>query len=130
MDPIGYSLDNFDAVGAWRTKDSGYEIDPSGTFFDGTKVSGPKDLHQFLNRSEELFVRNFTQHLLMYALGRVIQYYDMPAVRSIVQQAGGNNNRFSSIVMGIVTSTPFQMKKAEQRDTNNADAAGQGGRQR
>jgi hypothetical protein len=124
MDPIGYSLDNFDPVGAWRTKDSGYDIDPSGTLYDGTKVAGPKDLQQFLKGREELFVRNFTQHLLMYALGRVTQYYDLPAVRAIAQDAARTDNKFSSFVMGIVRSTPFQMKKAEPRETTNAAPQG------
>jgi len=124
MDPIGYSLDNFDPVGAWRTKDSGYDIDPSGTLYDGTKVAGPKDLQQFLKGREELFLRNFTQHLLMYALGRVTQSYDMPAVRAIAQEAARTDNKFSSFVMGIVRSTPFQMKKAEPRETTNAAPQG------
>ena len=73
MDPIGYSLENFDPIGAWRTKDSGFDIDPSGTFFDGTVVAGPADLRKYLLDKETLFRRNFTRHLLMYAMGRVIQ---------------------------------------------------------
>jgi hypothetical protein len=120
MDPIGYSLENFDPVGSWRTKDSGYDIDPSGKLHDGTPIGGPKDLQGFLKRNEELFLRNFSRHLLMYALGRVTQYYDMPAVRAVAQDAARNDNRFSSFVMGIVKSTPFQMKRAEPKETTNA----------
>jgi hypothetical protein len=73
-----------------------------------------------LKRNEELFLRNFSRHLLMYALGRVTQYYDMPAVRAVAQDAARNDNRFSSFVMGIVKSTPFQMKRAEPKETTNA----------
>jgi hypothetical protein len=119
MDPIGYSLENFDPVGAWRTRDSGYVVDPSGVFYDGSKVDGPAGLRDFLKRKESLFVTNFSRHLLMFALGRVLHDYDMPAVRSVVQEAARNNNRFSSIVMGIVKSTPFQLRRAEEATTIN-----------
>ena len=114
MDPLGFSLENFDPVGAWREKDAGFEIDPSGTFFDGTEVSGPADLRAFVLQNDTLFLRNFTRNFLMYALGRVIQYYDMPAVRSIVAGAATEDHRFSAYVLGIVKSTPFQMKRAEE----------------
>lgn len=128
MDPIGFTLENFDPVGAWRTKDSGFDIDPSGTLADGTKVGGPKDLQDFLKRSDTLFIRNFTQHLLMYALGRVIQYYDMPAVRAVAQEAARNDNHFSSFVLGIVKSTPFQMKRAEPREPSTSPGVAPPGR--
>ncbi|MGH9332354.1 MAG: DUF1592 domain-containing protein [Vicinamibacteria bacterium] len=114
MDPIGFSLENFDAVGAWRVKDSGFDVDPSGTLFDGTTLSGPVGLREHLLRSETLFIRNFTRHLLMFALGRVVQHYDMPAVRSIAAEAAGSEYRFSSLVMGIVESTPFRMRRADE----------------
>jgi Protein of unknown function (DUF1588)/Protein of unknown function (DUF1592)/Protein of unknown function (DUF1585) len=120
MDPIGYSLENFDPTGAWRTKDNGEIIDPSGVFYDGTKVNGPAGLREFLKKNEPLFVTNFTQNLLMYALGRVLHPYDMPAVRQIAQEAGRGNNRFSAFIMGIVKSTPFQMRKAESPQTDNS----------
>jgi hypothetical protein len=113
MDPVGYSLENFDAVGAWRLKDNGADIVPAGTLLDGTEVNGPEGLRAYLRRSDELFARNFTRHLLMYALGRVVQHYDMPTVRSIARQAAENDYRFSSIVLGIVKSPPFQMRRAE-----------------
>jgi len=113
MDPLGYSLENFDAVGAWRFKDSGVDIEPSGSLFDGTEVNGSDGLRSYLLRSETLYLRNFTRHLLMYALGRVVQHYDMPTVRAIAREAAGNDHRFSSIVLGIVNSTPFQMRRAE-----------------
>jgi hypothetical protein len=113
MDPLGYSLENFDAVGAWRFKDSGFDIEPSGSLFDGTQVNGPGGLRRYLLRSDTLYLRNFTRHLLMYALGRVVQHYDMPTVRAIARNAAENDNRFSSIVLGIVNSAPFQMRRAE-----------------
>jgi hypothetical protein len=116
IDPVGYSLENFDAVGAWRTKDSGYEIDPSGTLFDGTPVGGAADLREYLVRSETLFVRNFTRHLLMFGLGRVIQHYDLPAVRAIAREAQNQDNRFSAFVLGIVKSAPFQMRRADAHE--------------
>jgi hypothetical protein len=116
MDPLGYSLENFDAVGAWRFKDNGSDIEPSGTLFDGTEVNGPDGLRAYLLRSETLFLRNFTRHLLMYALGRVVQHYDMPAVRAILRDAAENDHRFSSIVLGIVKSAPFQMRRLEAPD--------------
>ncbi|MBI4472792.1 MAG: DUF1592 domain-containing protein [Acidobacteria bacterium] len=119
IDPIGYSLENFDPTGAWRTKDTGETIDPSGVFYDGTKVDGPAGLREFLKKNETLFVTNFTQNLLMYALGRVLHPYDMPAVRQIVQEAERNDKRFSAFVMSIVKSTPFQMRKAEAAPSEN-----------
>jgi len=116
MDPLGYSLENFDAVGAWRFKDSGFDVEPSGTLFDGTEVNGTGGLRAYLLRSQTLYLRNFTKHLLMYALGRVVQHYDMPAVRAIAREAEENNHRFSSIVLGIVKSAPFQFRRAEELD--------------
>jgi|TARA_B100002003_G_scaffold184485_1_gene172857 mono/diheme cytochrome c family protein len=113
IDPIGFSLENFDAVGSWRTKDSGFPVDPSGTLYDGTAVDGPVDLRRFLLANEDLFLTNFTRNLLMYATGRVFQPYDMPAVRTIVADAERKNHRLSAYVMGVVTSTPFQMRRVD-----------------
>jgi hypothetical protein len=110
MDPIGFALENFDAVGSWRSRESGLEIDASGELADGTKVNGVVELRQALTRDPELFVGTFTEKLLTYALGRGLDYKDMPAVRKIVRQAAPVNYKFSAIVMGIVQSTPFQMR--------------------
>ena len=123
IDPLGYSLENFDAVGAWRAKDSGFDIDPSGTLFDGTPIAGPTDLRAYLLRNQDLFVKNFTRNLLMYAMGRVLHHTDMPAVREIVRQARAEDNRFSSFIMAIVNSTQFQMRRVEGLSTEE-DAAG------
>jgi len=110
MDPIGFSLENFDALGQWRTTDEGVKIDPSGTLFNGAKVDGPASLRQMLTSRPEVFVGVLIEKMLTYGLGRGVQYYDMPAVRSVVRDAWHKDFRFSSIVLGIVKSAPFQMK--------------------
>src|SRR5205085_664241 len=114
MDPIGMSLENFDAVGVWRTKDSGFRVDPSGQMFDGTSLDGPASLRKAILDHSESFIRNFTENLLVYGLGRIVDYQDMPLVRSIQREAAKDNNRFFSFVLGIVKSTPFQMRKADE----------------
>jgi len=115
MDPLGFSLEGFDATGAWRTKDrfAGTLIDASGKLIDGTPVSGPDDLRKALTKHSEEFVQAMTEKMMMYALGRSVEYYDMSAIRKIVRDSAKDNYRFSSIVMGIVKSTPFQMSKVE-----------------
>jgi hypothetical protein len=114
MDPLGFALENFDAIGEWRRADrwAGTPIDAAGTLIDGTPVGGPVDLRQALMRRPDQFVQTLTEKLMTYGLGRSVEYYDMPAVRQIVRDAARHNYRFSSIVMGIVNSTPFQMRKA------------------
>jgi hypothetical protein len=113
MDPIGFALENFDALGVARQYDSGERIDPAGQLLDGTKLDGPVGLRQVLVARAELFKRTFTEKLLTYALGRGVEYYDMPVVRSIVRSADQQEGRFSAFVLGIVNSSPFQMRQAE-----------------
>jgi hypothetical protein len=113
MDPIGFALENFDGVGHWRTSEDGARIDPSGTLFNGARLDGVVGLRQALAAQPEVFVGVMTEKMLTYALGRGIEYYDMPAVRKIVQEARNKDFRFSSIVLGIVRSAPFQMKEAK-----------------
>ncbi|MEP7310852.1 MAG: DUF1592 domain-containing protein [Acidobacteriota bacterium] len=123
MDPIGLSMENFDAVGAWRTRDGGTlgsPIDASGELLDGTKVNGVVTLRQALVRNPEIFVGTVTEKLLTYALGRGLGYYDMPTVRAIVRDAAAHDNRFSSIVLGIVNSMPFQKRTVTQDLENPA----------
>jgi hypothetical protein len=110
MDPVGFALENFDPVGAWR------ENDASGELADGTQVNGVVQLRQALTRNPELFVGTLTEKLLTYALGRGLDYKDMPAVRKIARGAAAENYRFSAIVMGIVRSTPFQMRMAPETE--------------
>ncbi|HEX4274916.1 MAG TPA: DUF1592 domain-containing protein [Bryobacteraceae bacterium] len=109
MDPIGFSLENFDAVGAWRTTDDGSPINPAGMLVDGTKLDGVKDLRTAMLRYSPQFVRVATEKLLIYALGRGTEYFDMPLIRSIVHESQRNNYKFSSLVLGVVKSEPFQM---------------------
>jgi hypothetical protein len=110
MDPIGFALENFDGIGRWRTNDDGAAIDPAGTMFEGTRVDGPVALRKMLVARPETFVGVMTEKLLTYALGRGLDYYDMPVVRKIVSDAAANGFRFSSFVTGVVDSPPFQMK--------------------
>jgi len=119
LDPIGFALENFDAVGAWRTRDGGTlgdAVDASGQLIDGTTIDGVVALRQALVREPETFVRTFTEKLLTYAVGRGPSAADMPVVRSIVRNAAGGNYRFSSLVLGIVHSAPFQMRTAGEPD--------------
>jgi hypothetical protein len=113
IDPLGLALENFDVTGAWRIKDNGAPVDPSGTLYDGTKLEGPAGLRQALLRYSESVIRTFTENLMAYALGRRVEYYDMPAVRAIAREAGANQYRLSSFILGVVRSTAFQMSTAE-----------------
>jgi hypothetical protein len=113
MDPIGFALETLDAVGAVRTLDSGDPIDPSGELADGTKLNGPAGLRDVLLSKADVFRTAFTEKLLTYALGRGVASYDMPAVRSIVRSAQQRDHRFSAYVLGIVSSVPFQYRKAD-----------------
>jgi hypothetical protein len=116
MDPIGFALENYDAVGIWRTNDSGFRIDASGQMFDGAKLSGPASLRQAILNHSDAFIGTFTENLLAYALGRVLDYRDMPVVRGIDREAARNNNRFSSFVLGVVKSVAFQMRRSEEAE--------------
>jgi hypothetical protein len=118
MDPIGFALENFDAIGRWRTMDDGAAIDPSGTLFNGAKVDGAVALRQMLTSRPETFVGVLTEKMMTYALGRGVEYYDMPAVRGVVRESAANNYRFSSLVLGVVNSTPFEMKMKPRKQEN------------
>jgi hypothetical protein len=112
MDPIGLSLENFDAVGRFRTLgESGGPIDASGSLPDGTRFSGAAGLREALLARREQFVTTLTEKLLTYALGRGVEYYDQPAVRTVVRDAAGRDYRFATLVAGVVRSTPFQMRR-------------------
>jgi hypothetical protein len=113
MDPIGFALENFDADASWRTKqggDGGVPIDASAELWDGTKVNGPVELRQALLRYSPQFVRMITEKLMTYGLGRGVEYYDMPVIRSIVRDAAKNDYKFSSLLLGVIKSPPFQMR--------------------
>ncbi|MBI4478257.1 MAG: DUF1592 domain-containing protein [Acidobacteria bacterium] len=123
MDPLGLALENFDVVGAWRFKDNGVAVDPSGTLYDGTDLNGPASLRQALLNHSETVIMNFTENLMAYALGRPVEYFDQPAIRAIVKKAGQNENRVSSLVLGIVDSAAFQMSQAEPALTTEETAS-------
>ena len=117
IDPLGLALDNFDVTGRWRIKDNGVPVDAAGVMYDGTKIDGPASLRQALLKHQDVFLQTFTENLMTYALGRRVEYYDMPAVRAIVGQAGKSDLRFSSFVLGIVHSAAFQRRAAEPAQT-------------
>jgi hypothetical protein len=114
MDPLGLSLENFDAIGQWRASDAGTPIDASGVLLDGTKVNGPRELRQALLAQKEQFAKAVTEKFLTYALGRGLQYYDAPAVREIDRTAAKDDYRWSSIILATVKSAPFQMRTASR----------------
>jgi hypothetical protein len=110
MDPIGFALENFDLTGKWRDADGKTPVDASGELVDGTRLDGPVSLRNALMSRSDTFISAATQKLLTYALGHAVQYYDMPVVRSVMRDAAAGNYSFSSLVMGIVKSAPFQMR--------------------
>jgi hypothetical protein len=119
MDPIGFAMERFDAVGAARLRDAGQLIDTSGDLADGTKIDGIVSLRQALLRRPEVFVGTMTEKMLTYALGRGIDYRDMPTVRAIVREAAASDYRFSSLVLGIAKSVPFQMRMKSSQEPGN-----------
>jgi mono/diheme cytochrome c family protein len=113
MDPIGFALENFDAVGRWRTEEHGVPVVATGTLVDGTQIDGASELRTALLKYSDRFVQTVTEKLMTYAVGRGLEYYDMPVVRSIARGAAKNDYRFSSIILGVVESEPFQKRAAE-----------------
>jgi hypothetical protein len=113
MDPIGFALENFDAVGRWRIREGEAPVDASGAFPDGSQFEGVAGLEQALLKRPEVFVTTITEKLLTYALGRGVEYYDAAAVRQVVRQAKASDYKLAAIVGGIVRSAPFQMRRAQ-----------------
>jgi hypothetical protein len=111
MDPIGFAMENFDGIGKWRTTESGQKVDAAGVLVDGTRIASVTDLRQALVRYSPQFLRTLTEKLMTYGLGRGVESGDMPVVRAIVHDAERNQYRFSSLIMGIVKSDPFQMNR-------------------
>ena len=112
MNSIGFSLENYDAVGRWRTVEEGQPLDTAGGLPDGTKFAGVSGLEQGLRSRPDLFVGTLTEKLLTFALGRGIESYDQPAIRKIARDAQANNYRFSSVIIGVIDSIPFTMRRA------------------
>jgi len=121
MDPLGFALENFDAIGQWHaTNKDGTPVDVDGAFPDGTKLRGVAGLRQTMLSRRQQFVGAFTEKLLAWALGRGLEYYDLPAVRKIVREAAANDYRWSSIIEGIVKSVPFQMSSVRPSESQVA----------
>ena len=111
IDPLGFALENFDPIGQWRETDNGVPIDASSPAADGTTFDGPVEFRDALLHRQEQFVANVTRKLMTYALGRGLESYDQPAVRQVMRAAAGDDYRWSSIIMGIVDSAPFRMRR-------------------
>ena len=118
MDPLGFALENFDGLGNWRvsTAPGSGPIDASGTTPDGTAFSGPAGLRDVLMKKQDMFLENFTERLMTYALGRGVEEYDYAALRTIAREAAADNQKWSSVIYGIVKSTPFRMRRASDGD--------------
>ena len=113
IDPIGLALDNFDVTGAWRVRENNQPLDTRGVFYDGTPISTPSELVDVLLERPIPLVRHFTEQLLTYAIGRPATYLDQPTIRAIAREAEANEYRMSSLIMGVVTSDPFQMRHTQ-----------------
>jgi hypothetical protein len=113
IDPIGLALENFDVTGAWRIKENGNPIDASGELYDGTAINSPTDLRQAILKRPSVFVRTFTRNLMAYAVGRRVEYFDMPTVRQIEHEAAANDYHMSSFILGVVNSPAFRMARGE-----------------
>jgi hypothetical protein len=121
IDPLGLALENFDPTGKWRIKDAGVAVDASGVMYDGTKLDGPEGLRDALLKRQDVFLQTFTENLMTYALGRRVEYYDMPTVRRIVRDAEKQNYRISAFINGIINSGAFQMRAEKPVETTAQD---------
>jgi hypothetical protein len=128
MDPLGFALENFDAIGRWRDTDSGLAIDAVSTMPGGARIDGAAGFHEFMLGRSDQFVRTLTKKLLEYAVGRTLEYYDEPAARRIMRDAARSNYQWSSLILGVIESAPFQMRQVaapEETKTVNAETAAQ-----
>ena len=119
IDPLGLTLENFDVTGRWRIRDNGVPVDAAGDLYDGTKMAGPAGLRAALLKHADMFVLSFTEHLMTYALGRRVEYYDAPAIRTIMRDAAKSDSRISAFVTGVINSAAFQMSQAEPLATTH-----------
>jgi hypothetical protein len=115
MDPIGFSLENYDASGAWRTMDGKFPVDISGTLPDGGKFEGAQELKQILRAQSDLFARNMAEKMLTYALGRGVEPFDKPAVEEITATLKSRDYRMTALITAVVHSKPFQMRSGETK---------------
>jgi hypothetical protein len=114
MDPIGFGLENFDAIGQWRTEDGKFPIEATGSLTNGQKFTGPAELADVLARQPNAFAGAITEKMLTYALGRGLEHYDRPTVKAIADHLAADDYRFSSLVLGIVNSLPFQERRGDR----------------
>ncbi|NNM31493.1 MAG: DUF1592 domain-containing protein [Gemmatimonadetes bacterium] len=123
IDPIGLALENYDVTGAWRIKDAGNPVDPVGELYDGSPIQGPDDLREALLARSEVFLGTFTENLMAYALGRRVEFYDMPVVRQVIRDAAAHDHAVSAYIKGVATSAPFLTNRidmtAEQEETGS-----------
>ena len=120
IDPLGLALENFDVTGAWRMRDGDAVIDSNGDLYDGTKMAGPQGLRAAILKHQDVFLLSFTESLMTYGLGRRVEYFDLPTIRTIVREAGKADYRMSQLVLGVVKSPAFQMGRAEAAETTDA----------
>ena len=113
MDPIGLAMENFDVTGRWRVRDNGMPIDSRGDLWDGSKAQNLPALQTALLKRQETLLRTFTRNLMAYAIGRRVESYDMPTVRTIVRDAGQKNNQMSAFILGVIQSPAFQMQRVD-----------------
>ena len=121
IDPLGLALDNFDVTGVWRIKENGSPVDPVGELYDGTKLDGPVALRNALLKHQDVVMLSFTENLMTYALGRRVEYYDMPAIRQIVSNAKAKNYKFSAVISGVANSAAFRMGRVAPVETTNEE---------
>jgi len=119
IDPLGLTLENFDVTGRWRLRDNGNVVDAAGDLYDGTRMQGPAGLRAALLTHQDMFFTSLTESLMTYALGRRVEYFDMPAIRTIIRDAARDNYRFSAFVLGVANSGAFQMSRADDVTTND-----------
>ncbi|MGE0863063.1 MAG: DUF1592 domain-containing protein [Vicinamibacterales bacterium] len=124
MDPIGLALDNFDVTAKWRVRENGMPLDTAGDFYDGTRVTSLVELATVLSKRPTPVVRNFTDNLMAYALGRRVEYYDQPTIRAITRSAEASNYKMSSFILGVVKSDAFRMKRVAPEETTTETKAG------
>ena len=122
IDPLGLALENYDPTGAWRIKDNEVAVDPVGVLYDGSKVEGPASLRAALVRHKDALVLSFTESLMTYALGRRVETYDMPAIRSIVRNAEAGGFKMSAFINGVIKSAAFQRGRAPVGEARAAEA--------
>jgi len=115
MDPLGFALENFDAIGRWRVQDEGGQVDASGLLPDGKRFSGPEGLKNLLLEHSDDFVRSTTERLMTYALGRELDARDQPSIRQIARRTEANRYRFADLVAAVVKSVPFQMRQTKEQ---------------